>query len=47
MIKLLACTAVTMVFGMLVYLVSGSHLLAGVTGIVGGFSYAHALRDVK
>jgi hypothetical protein len=35
---------ITMLFGVAVYLITGSHLLAGVTGFIGGVSYSRSLR---
>lgn len=42
--KLLGSILLTMVFGAVVYVITGSHLLAGVTGFVGGIGYARGLK---
>lgn len=34
-----------MVFGVVIYLITGSHLLAGLTGFMGGIGYARGLHE--
>lgn len=43
--KLLGSILLTMVFGVVVYLITGSHLCAAITGIVGGIGYSRGLHE--
>ena len=42
-----AAFVLTMVFGVVVYSITDSHLMAGVTGLVGGVAYARASRESR
>jgi hypothetical protein len=42
--KMLASLLLTMLVGVLVFAISGSWLLTAITGLIGGFSWAHSQR---
>jgi len=44
-VSYLGALALTMVFGAVVFAMTGSLTLAGVTGLIGGYSYARSLRE--